>query len=82
MTKQEYESWEQLREIAGMLPGVSYGQLTNWESRRPSNGFPEPTQVQGRYKFYDPAEIKKWVFLHRKATKNWRGQGERLNGKG
>jgi len=78
----EYESWEPLFEIADMLPGVSHSQLMEWESKRArGNDFPEPKATQGRFKFYDPAEVKRWVHLHRKATKRM-GRGAQINGKG
>ena len=76
---QEYHSWEPLFEIADMIPGITYKQLSEWEKRRKTNGFPEPKQVQGRHRFYDPEEIKRWVHLHLKVTKNMIGNGQRLN---
>lgn len=76
----EYESWEPLFEIADMLPGVSRDQLVEWERKRKTNGFPEPKHTQGRWKFFDPAEVKKWVHLHKKATRNL-GRGREINGK-
>lgn len=75
----EYESWEPLFEIADMISGVTAKQLSNWESKRKSNGFPKPKQTQGPHRFYDPDEVKQWVHLHLKVTKNMRGNAERLN---
>ena len=75
----EYDSWEPLAEIVNYLPGVSLRQLTRWEERRETNGFPQPKETLGRYKFFDPEEIIKWWTLWTKATKNMR-RGAKLNG--
>lgn len=75
---QEYKNWEPLSEIAERLEGVSLRQLSNWESKRDKNGFPEPKDVIGRFKFFDVDEVMRWVHLWRKATKNM-GRGKELN---
>lgn len=75
-----YESWEPLSEIAQFdWFEASLSQLTEWERKREANGFPEPKETIGRYKFFDPAEVKKWYILYRKATKNM-GRGAEING--
>lgn len=79
MSQLNYEAWEPLFEIAQFdWCEVSEKQLVEWASKSESNGFPEPEEVMGRYKFYDPEKVKKWYILYRKATKRM-GRGEALN---
>lgn len=74
-----YETLEPLSEIAQMAwCDVSSHQLSEW-ARKEGNGFPEPKETLGRYKFYDPEEVKRWYILYRKATRNM-GRGRELNG--
>lgn len=74
-----YEHLEPLHEIAQLAwCEVSEKQLIEWAHKRIKNGFPEPQEVVGRYKFYDPEAVKKWYILYRKATKRM-GRGDELN---
>lgn len=76
-----YEHLEPLSEIAELSWfDHSLKQLTEWAHKSSKNGFPQPHEVIGRYKFYDPEEVKKWYILYRKATKHM-GRGAELNGK-
>lgn len=49
---------------------ASYRQLSEWERRRSSTGFPDPKEKLGKYKLYDVHDILRWEALWKKATKN------------
>ena len=75
------ESLEPLSEIAQMdWCEASQAQLSEWERKRITNSFPEPKETLGRYKFFDPDEVRRWYILYRKATKNM-GRGAEINGR-
>jgi hypothetical protein len=48
--------------------------LNNWIARRDTTDFPEHVDQIGKYKFYDIREVRSWLELWMKATKNmnWR----------
>lgn len=79
MSNYEYKSWEPLTEIAAMAEcPVSIRQLREWERKREKNGFPEPKEEFARYRFYDPDELFRWMYLYMKATKHL-GRGREIN---
>ena len=72
---------KQIKEM--LLPeiDISYNQLHKWQGT-PTTDFPKPVKQLSRYKFYDLAEVREWVTLWLRATKNMsrNSNGRQFNG--
>lgn len=74
MSSSEVENLESLRTIAEEL-GIEPNTLSRWAEPSRKLNFPTPRRRLGRYALYDRNEVKEWVALWIKVSKNMNGGG-------
>jgi hypothetical protein len=65
-----------LQQISSILD-IAFKQLTGWEDRRNTTGFPDAKKLLGKYKLYDIEEVREWKKLWDRVTENMRGKGSK-----